>query len=460
ERLEAQACAPFDLERGPPIRGQLVRLGPDDHALLLTLHHIAADGWSMGVLTRELAAFYEAGRRAAPAPLPPLPLQYADYAAWQRRLLDGEALQEQAAYWRDALSNAPALLSLPTDRPRPARQDFAGATVPVRLDAALGTALKALSLRHGATLYMTLLAGWAVVLARLSGQDEVVIGSPAANRLRAETEGLIGFFVNTLALPLDLSGGPSVAELLRRVRARTLEAQARQDLPFEQVVELVKPLRSLSHSPLFQVMFAWQNVELPALALPGLRLEPLAPVRASAKFDLTLELGEADGAIVGTLEYATALFDRATAARHVGYLERVLREMTAREQEPVAALPMLGDAERRRLLEAHNRTGAAYPFVPSVAALVEAQVRRTPDAPAVAQCSPEDGAERVLSYAQLDQQANALAHHLIARGVRPGDRVAICVQRCPEMVVGLLAILKAGAGYVPLDPSYPPARLA
>ncbi|WP_244131951.1 non-ribosomal peptide synthase/polyketide synthase [Burkholderia plantarii] len=459
-RIEAEALAPFDLERGPLIRGQLIRLGPDDHALLLTMHHIAADGWSMGVLTRELAAHYEACRRGAPAPLPPLPVQYADYAAWQRRLLDGDALREQAAYWRDALSNAPALLSLPTDRPRPARQDFAGAAVPVRLDAELSAALKALSLRHGATLYMTLLAGWAVVLARLSGQDEVVIGSPAANRMRAETEDLIGFFVNTLALPVDLSGEPRVAELLRRVRARTLEAQARQDLPFEQVVELVKPVRSLSHSPLFQVMFAWQNVEMPALALPGLTLEPLAPVRASAKFDLTLELGEADGMIVGALEYATALFDRATVERHVGYLERVLREMTAREQEPAAALPMLGDAERRRLLTTHNRTEAAYPFVPTVAALVEAQVRRTPDAPAVAQRSPDDGAERVLSYAQLDQQANALAHHLIARGVRPGDRVAICVHRCPEMVVGLLAILKAGAGYVPLDPSYPPGRLA
>ncbi|WP_246791972.1 non-ribosomal peptide synthetase [Burkholderia perseverans] len=460
ERIEAEALAPFDLERGPLIRGQLVRLGPDDHALLLTMHHIAADGWSMGVLTRELAALYEAGRRGAPAPLPPLPVQYADYAAWQRRLLDGDALREQAAYWRDALSNAPALLSLPTDRPRPARQDFAGAAVPVRLDAGLSAALKALSLRHGATLYMTLLAGWAVVLARLSGQDEVVIGSPAANRMRAETEDLIGFFVNTLALPVDLSGEPGVAALLRRVRARTLEAQARQDLPFEQVVELVKPVRSLSHSPLFQVMFAWQNVEMPALALPGLTLEPLAPVRASAKFDLTLELGEADGEIVGALEYATALFDRATVERHVGYLERVLREMTAREQDPAAALPMLGDAERRRLLVTYNRTEAAYPFVPTVAALVEAQVRRTPDAPAVAQRSPDDGAECVLSYAQLDEQANALAHHLIARGVRPGDRVAICVHRCPEMVVGLLAILKAGAGYVPLDPSYPPERLA
>ncbi|MBI0329292.1 non-ribosomal peptide synthase/polyketide synthase [Burkholderia plantarii] len=460
ERIEAEALAPFDLERGPLIRGQLVRLGPDDHALLLTMHHIAADGWSMGVLTRELAALYEACRRDAPAPLPPLPVQYADYAAWQRRLLDGDALREQAAYWRDALANAPALLSLPTDRPRPARQDFAGAAVPVRLDAGLSAALKALGLRHGATLYMTLLAGWAVVLARLSGQDEVVIGSPAANRMRAETEDLIGFFVNTLALPVDLSGEPGVAALLRRVRARTLEAQARQDLPFEQVVELVKPVRSLSHSPLFQVMFAWQNVEMPALALPGLTLEPLAPVRASAKFDLTLELGEADGEIVGALEYATALFDRATVERHVGYLERVLREMTAREQAPAAALPMLGDAERQRLLVMHNRTEAAYPFVPTVAALVEAQVRRTPDAPAVAQRSPDDGAERVLSYAQLDEQANALAHHLIARGVRPGDRVAICVQRCPEMVVGLLAILKAGAGYVPLDPSYPPGRLA
>ncbi|NIE89100.1 condensation domain-containing protein, partial [Burkholderia sp. Tr-860] len=345
------------------------------------------------------------------------------------------------------------LLALPTDRPRPARQDFAGAAVALRLDASLGEAVKALSLRHGVTPYMTLLAAWALVLSRLSGQQQVVIGSPSANRARGETEDLIGFFVNTLALPIDLSGQPSVAALLERVRERTLSAQAHQDLPFEQVVERLKPVRSLSHSPLFQVMFAWQNLDGAALRLPGLTLAPLAATRTSAKFDLTLELGESEEGIVGTLEYATSLFERATAERHAAYLERVLREMVAQDgaSRPAAALPMLGEAELRRVLVEHNRSDAAYPAAGStVAELVEAQAARTPEAVALAQRSPLDGTERRLSYAQLDQRANALAHELIAQGVRPDDRVAICAERSPAMVVGLLAILKAGAAYVPL----------
>ncbi len=464
--VREEALAPFDLAHGPLIRGQLITLAEDDHALLLTMHHIASDGWSMGVLTRELAAFYEAGRlgeEAGPAPLAPLPLQYADYARWQRELVGGERLRAQEAYWRDALDGMPALLALPTDRPRPARQDFAGAAVALRLDASLGEAVKALSLRHGVTPYMTLLAAWALVLSRLSGQQQVVIGSPSANRARGETEDLIGFFVNTLALPIDLSGQPSVAALLERVRERTLSAQAHQDLPFEQVVERLKPVRSLSHSPLFQVMFAWQNLDGAALRLPGLTLAPLATTRTSAKFDLTLELGESEEGIVGTLEYATSLFERATAERHAAYLERVLREMVAQDgaSRPAAALPMLGEAELRRVLVEHNLSDAAYPAAGStVAELVEAQAARTPEAVALAQRSPLDGTERRLSYAQLDQRANALAHELIAQGVRPDDRVAICAERSPAMVVGLLAILKAGAAYVPLDPSYPAERLA
>ncbi|HEX2189135.1 MAG TPA: condensation domain-containing protein, partial [Longimicrobiaceae bacterium] len=254
-----EASAPFDLAQGPLFRGRLVRMAADDHVLLLTMHHIVSDGWSMGVLFRELATLYAAFARGEEDPLPPLPVQYADYAVWHRRWVDGPVLEAQAEYWTEALAGAPELLELPTDRPRPAKQDFTGASVNVELDEALAAALRTLSQRHGTTLFMTLLAGWAAVLARLSGQDDVVIGTPSANRGRSEIEGLIGFFVNTLPVRVDLSGAPTVAEALGRVKARALEAQQNQDIPFEQVVERVQPARSLAHSPLFQVMFAWQN---------------------------------------------------------------------------------------------------------------------------------------------------------------------------------------------------------
>ena len=260
QRLAAvEAAAPFDLDAGPLIRGQLLRLAEDEHVLLVTMHHIVSDGWSIGVLIKELSALYGAFSQGRADPLPPLAVQYADYAAWQRGWLAGSVGGEQGRYWQKALAGAPALLALPADHARPAQQDFAGAMAEVRLDAGLSGRLKALSQRHGVTLYMILLAGWAAVLSRLSGQDEVVIGSPSANRGRTELEGLIGFFVNTLALRVDLSGSPSVAELLARVKAVSLGAQSHQDLPFEQVVEIVKPPRSLSHAPVFQAMFAWQN---------------------------------------------------------------------------------------------------------------------------------------------------------------------------------------------------------
>ncbi|HEV3052406.1 MAG TPA: condensation domain-containing protein, partial [Longimicrobium sp.] len=291
--VQDEAGAPFDLAQGPLFRGRLVRMAADDHVLLLTMHHIVADGWSAGVLFRELAALYTAFTRGEADPLAPLPVQYADYAAWHRRWVEGPVLEAQAEYWTATLASAPELLELPTDRPRPARQDHAGASVKVELDEALVAALKTLSQRHGVTLYMTLLAGWAAVLARLSGQDEVVVGTPSANRGRSEIESLIGFFVNTLPLRVDLSGGPAVAELLDRVRARALEAQQNQDIPFEQVVELVQPARSLAHSPLFQVMFAWQNAGGDTLELPRLRLAPLGSApHVTAKFDLSLTLAE------------------------------------------------------------------------------------------------------------------------------------------------------------------------
>ena len=257
-----EAGAPFDLEQGPLIRGRLIRLEDDEHVLLVTMHHIVSDGWSMGVFRRELSALYKAFSRGESDPLPPLAIQYADYAAWQRQWLSGERLAEQSSYWQRTLADAPAVIDLPSDRHRPEQQDFSGDTVPLVLDEALTAGLQALSRRHGLTLFMTVLAGWALVLSRLSNQEEVVIGTPSANRGRLEIEGLIGFFVNTLALRVNLSASPTVTELLDRVKDVALQAQANQDLPFEQVVDLIKPVRSLSHTPVFQVMFAWQNNEV------------------------------------------------------------------------------------------------------------------------------------------------------------------------------------------------------
>jgi non-ribosomal peptide synthetase component F len=453
ELIRQEASSPFDLERGPLIRGRLIRLGPEDHGLAITMHHIVSDGWSMGVLTRELSALYRAYSRGEADPLEPLAIQYADYAAWQRRWLSGPVLAEQSAYWCEHLRGAPALLELPTDRPRSTQRDYAGATVGLELDEVLTAGLKALSQRHGLTLFMTLLAGWALVLSRLSNQEDLVIGTPVANRMRSELEGLIGFFVNTLALRVDLSGPVTVSELLERVKAASLGAQGHQDLPFEQVVELIGPERSLSHTPIFQVMFAWQNNERAEFELPGLKARGLGGGEAAAKFDLTLNLGESAGRIVGGLSYAKALFDQQTVERWGGYLHRALSEMVADAGQLAAAVPILSDEERHQLLVTWNATEADYPRDRCVHELFEAQVARDPAAVAVVY------EEESLSYGELNIQANRLAHHLRSLGVGPDDRVAICVERSLEMVVGLLGILKAGGAYVPLDPSYPAERL-
>jgi amino acid adenylation domain-containing protein len=435
-------------------------MAADDNVLLLTMHHIVSDGWSAGVLFRELAALYGAFARGEPDPLPPLPVQYADYAAWHRRWVEGPVLEAQAEYWTRTLAGVPELLELPTDHARPAKQDFAGARVNVELDEALTGALWTLSQRHGTTLFMTLLAGWAAVLARLSGQDDVVIGTPSANRGRSEIEGLIGFFVNTLPVRVDLSGAPSVAEALGRVKARALEAQQNQDIPFEQVVELVQPARSLAHTPLFQVMFAWQNALEGSPELPGLALDALdpagsggSPPQVSAKFDLTLTLREDDGRIEGVVEYATALFERETVERYAGYLRRVLEEMVADDVKPLEGLDLLSAAERRTVVEEWNETDAAFPAGACVHELFEAQVERTPGAVAVR------FEEEALTYAELNARANRLAHHLRGLGVGPDARVGVCVERGPEMVVSVLAVLKAGGAYLPLDPAYPADRL-
>ncbi|WP_237574448.1 amino acid adenylation domain-containing protein, partial [Mycetohabitans sp. B4] len=356
-RLSRDAAhAPFDLVQGPLIRACGIQLADNEHRLVLTMHHIVSDGWSFGVLVRELSALYAANVGAQADPLPALTIQYPDYAAWQRQWLSGERLQTQSDYWRTTLADAPVLLELPTDRPRPSQPSFAGAHVPVRIDARTTQALKRLSAEHGTTLFMTVLAAWSAVLARLSGQDDLVIGTPSANRGHAAIEPLIGFFVNTLALRVNLKGEPTTTQLLERVRRTTLDAQAHQDLPFEQVVEIVQPMRRLNHTPLFQVMFAWQSGELAQWRLPnlGVTLDDLD--YDIARFDLELHLYEAGEEIIGSLHYASALFDPATIERHVGYLTTMLQAMAACPQQPVATLQMLGADERQLLLQTWNAT--------------------------------------------------------------------------------------------------------
>ncbi|WP_141096737.1 non-ribosomal peptide synthetase, partial [Photorhabdus luminescens] len=453
ERLCAEeAYTPFDLSRGPLIRAALIRLNDDEYQFLLTQHHIVSDGWSANVLVQELNAFYTAFMAGQPEPLPPLAIQYPDYAAWQRQWLSAERVQVQSDYWRAMLADAPVLLDLPTDRPRPPEQSFAGQVVPINLDVALTTALKRLSEQQGVTLFMTLLSAWAVVLSRLSGQKDVVIGTPSAGRSRQEVEPLIGFFVNTLALRMDLSGELTVSELLARVRQTALAAQEHQDLPFEQVVEIVQPPRRLAHTPLFQVMFAWQNNERTDWKLPGLAVSPVDRAFNVAKFDLELSLSEEEDRIVGALSYATALFDPSTMERHIGYLHTVLQAMVVNSQQPIGEIDILSPAERRLLLETWNATEAAYPEALCIHQLFEQQVEKTPEATALI------AGDKILSYTELNARANRLVRQLIEQGVGPGDHVALLLERSIELVVAQLAILKAGAVYVPVDPSVPDER--
>ncbi|WP_420920855.1 amino acid adenylation domain-containing protein [Burkholderia pseudomallei] len=451
---QAHASAPFDLSRDLPVRVLLLQLADEAHVVQVVMHHIASDGWSVGVFLQELSALYGSFIAEQDDPLAPLPLQYADYAAWQRRWLASGQLEKQGAFWQTNLSGAPTLLELPTDRPRPPKQSHAGASVEVKLGAALSERVKRLSQRHGVTPYMTLLSSWAAVLGRLSGQEEVVIGSPVAGRNRTEVEALIGFFVNTLALRLDLSSEPTVGELLKRTKAQVLSAQAHQDLPFDQVVERVKPPRSTAHPPLFQVMFVWQNMPAGELTIPGLTIRAVETPLQTAQFELTLSLQEAGDDIVGHLNYASALFDESTVRRYVTYWCRLLEGMTAgAADQTIVGLPLLDEAERKQVVYAWNATERDYPIEQCIHQLFEAQVDRKPEAIALT----FDG--RRLSYAELNARANRLAHYLQARGVGPDRLVALCAERGIEMVVGLLAILKAGGAYVPLDPAYASDRL-
>ena len=452
--IDEEGTRPFDLSRGPLMRVSLVRLAADDHVLLLTQHHIISDGWSMGVLTRELGQLYEAALQDRGDPLPSLPVQYVDYAVWQKQWLTGDVLEQQNRYWHETLTGAPVLLELPTDHKRPPVQDYLGGFVPLVFDEALTTRLKALGMQQGTTLFMNLLAGFSLLLSRLSGQDDVVIGVPSANRPQQELEGLIGFFVNTLALRMTRSGTPSVAQWLQQARRVALGAQEHQDLPFEQVVELLNPPRSLAHSPLFQVLFAWEQDQDSDLLLTGLDVTPVESSHHVAKFDLQLALHERDGQIVGGLEYASGLFERGTVEQFGEYLRRVLTQMVEDSEQSLAGIKLLSAEQHQQIVHDWNRTARDTASLPGCVTRFESLARHTPDAVALL-------AEREqLSYGELNRAANRLAHYLIEQGVGPEHRVGLCLERSPQMVIGLLAILKAGAAYVPFDPAYPSERLA
>jgi amino acid adenylation domain-containing protein len=455
ELSRSEASEPFDLSAGPLMRGALLILGPEEHVMLITQHHIISDGWSIGVLMQEVVKLYGAFSEGRPDPLPGLPLQFADYALWQRQRLQTVVLQQQVEFWKSYLAGAPGLLDLPSDRPRRAVRSYAGGSVGLTLSSQLTMGLRALSRRHGVTLFMTLLAGWATLLSRLSGQSDVVIGTPVANRPRREFEPLMGYFANMLALRVPLQGDPSVAELLTQIRTNTLDAYSHQEVPFARVVEALQPARSLSYNPIFQVVLAFDNAPGErVLRLPGLKVTACESPKTGAKFDLTLALRDDGQSIEGSLDYATDLFEHFSIERLGGHLLRLLEAMVADDGQHISELALLSAAQRQQLLVQFNDTRRSYSSGRCVHELFEEQVERTPHAIAV------EFEGRKLSYEDLNAHANRLAHHLIGLGVRPDDRVAVCLPRSLEMVVGLLGVLKAGGAYVPLDPTYPHKRLA
>ncbi|MEJ0096572.1 MAG: amino acid adenylation domain-containing protein [Methylocella sp.] len=454
QSAQDEARTPFDLEHGPLIRAQLIRLGDREHIALLTMHHIVSDDWSIGVLIKEIAALYAAYSQGRPSPLPELLIQYADYAHWQRQWLQGAALEGQLGYWKEQLADAPTLLALPTDRPRPAVQRYDGGTLRFAVSRQTTTGLNALARQAQATLFMTLAAAFNVLLSRYAGQDDICVGTSIANRPRPEVEGLIGFFVNTLVLRTRLAGNPSFKDLLMQVRSTALAAYAHQDVPFEQLVEELKPQRHLSHAPLFQVMLVLQNAPMEALRLPGLRLEGVEAGSETAKFDLTLMAAEREDELRATLTYNTSLFDAPTIERMAEHFTRLLDGIVEAPETRIAQLPMLSAAERHQVVAEWNATAVDYEGAQTLHELFEAQVAEAPDAVAVA----FEGRE--LTYGELNARSNQLAHYLRQCGVGPEVLVGLCVERSLEMVVGLLGVLKAGGAYVPLDPSYPPERLA
>ena len=445
---------PFILTQGPLLRVRLIRLREDEHVLLVTMHHIISDGWSLGVFVRELTALYEAISKAKSSSLAELPIQYADFAYWQRRWLEGEVLESQLSYWKQQLDNELLTLELPSDRPRPAVQTFRGAKKTLKLSAALTEQLNALNRKEGVTLFMTLLAAFKTLLYRYTGQNEIVVGTPIAGRSRGETQDLIGLFVNTLVMRSSLSGELSFRELLWQVREVALGAYAHQDLPFERLVEELQPRRDLTRQALFQVMFILQNAPYADVQLPDLSVSSIPVDNKTAKFDLLLSMVERAEGLTGTLEYSTDLFDEITIDRMLGHLQTLLWSIVGDGQQRLSDLQILSKQEREQLVTEWNQTKVEYPADKCIHELIESQVERTPEAVAVI----FEGGQ--LTYRELNSKANQLARYLRRLGVGPDVMVGICIERSAEMLVGLLGILKAGGAYVPLDPTYPKHRLA
>ena len=444
----------FDLATDRLLRARLIRLSETSYLFLLSMHHIVSDGWSLGVLVRELITLYEAFCQGLPSPLPELPIQYIDYAHWQRQRLQGAFLETQLDYWRTQLAGIPEVIDLPTDRPRPPIQTYHGRSLSCRLDAQLSAGLQALSQTAGTTLFMTLLSGFAILLSRYSGEDDIVVGTAVANRNHPDIEALIGLFINTLALRLDLSADPPAREILERVRHTCLQAYEHQEVPFEQLVEVLQPPRKLSHSPLFQVTFDVQNTPLHTIELPSLRLIPVEQEALAAKFDLSLSLEEAESEWLAVWSYNPDLFDAATISRMMGHYRVLLQGMLDQPHEPVSRLPLLAASERQQLLYAWNDATRHDSYEQTFLALFEAWVATSPDRIAV---STRDAS---LTYRQAHERACQLAAYLQAAQVGPETLVAVYVERSFEMIIGLLGVMKAGGAYIPLDPAYPKERLA
>lgn len=447
-----EASQPFDLGKGPLIRVKLLQLEQTEHILLLTMHHIICDRWSFAILLQELIPIYQAFSSGQPPTLAELPIQYADYAVWQKQYVTGEVLEKQISYWQKQLANAPALLELPIDYPRPPIISNRGSKLFFKISPELTQALKKISQQEEATLFITLLTAFKVLLYRYTQQTDILIGTTIAGRNREEIEKLIGFFVNTIVLRTHLDDRPTFRELLRRVRQVALDAYAHQDLPFEQLVEKLQPQRSLSHTPFFQVMFQLQNTPNQTLELPGLTWETLQFHNETSKFDLSLAMVESEAGLIGHFEYKTDLFESETITRMQGHWQTLLEGIVANPNQVIEKLPILTVAEENQFFE-WNNTQTEYPQNLCIHQLFAEQVEKTPDAVAVV------FENEYLTYQQLNQKANQLAHYLQKLGVKPEVLVGICVERSLEMIVGILGILKAGGAYVPLDPAYPQERL-
>ncbi len=452
--VTADVGRPFDLERGPLLRAKLYRLTDEEHILLLTMHHIAGDAWSINVLFGELGQLYIASLKNSPAQLPDLRIQYADYAQWQREWLQGAVLQEQVSYWKKQLGGKLPILELPADRPRPAVQSFRGGHLALGLPKRLLEGLKALSKREGVTLFMTLMAAFQALLSRYTDQEDILVGTPVAGRSRPETESLIGLFINTLVMRTDLSGDPTLRELLKRVREVVLGAFEHLDLPFGKLVAELQPERDLSHPPVFQVMFVLQNVPSTVVQLPGLALTAFEIDSALSKLDLTLEAAEADDGLICRFEYNTDIFESATIDRMAKAYRIILENLLENPDQHIWGFPVLSAGERDNMIRLWNDTDRDFPVDQCIHQLIEHQAALAPQSVAVT------FGEQSLTYAELNTRANHLANYLRSRGVRSETLVGFFLERSLDMVVSLLGILKAGGAYVPLDPAYPAERIS